>query len=1621
MNPSFTPLAIVGVSCRVPGADDPSTFFEQSLRGARALTTCPADWAAQFGPSRPLRAGRLEDQPLDWKFFRLPPNQAAQMHRMERVLLQVLAGALGDAGYSPESGPGARCAMYLGATGLGVDLTIDHSLRVRSGELEQHLSHAAGGDEALVRAVREHVVSAAPPISPDSLTTTASISAGRIAGVFDTYGGHMAVDVGAASSLGALKLAAQSLAAGHCDVAVVGANSPLLSPSVFATLDARGWLAGGELYSLDERTTGTLPGEGAAALVVRRLEDALRDGQRIYAVVHSIAEESSGSQSVARLWKLTDRAARAAMDLAETEPDAVAHLEVQGCGIVPIEDEELWGVQSAYSARRDSRLTVSSAAPNSGFLHAASGMVSLVRAALSVRRGVCAPIAGLQTPRRKAAAQLEILGAPRELPAGAMVGVSSVAWGGAAFHALLGAAPEKAPARPVRRARSSQKIAIVGLGAAAPGAKDAPTLWKNVLAGTDAIRDLPSSRFEVDSFLRPLLADDALMPRLAGIAELPAPDPAELKLPPAAIQRLDRAVLLAFQAGQEALRSARYEEGAWDKRRVRVVFGQLPLREKEIDLERRFVCERYLAMAREALARSHVPAARAAEVLSALRERYLAEVVPISEDALSWFSGVACAARLAARYDFSGGAWSVDAACASSLAAVHAGALSLLHGEADVVLAGGVAWNLLPEYFVALCALGALSARGSFPFDDRADGFIPAEGAGAVVLKRLEDAEAARDRILGVIAGIGFSSDGRGHSLFAPSPVGQSRAVERAMEEAQVSPEWVDLIEAHGTGSRKADVCEASAYGSVFESRGRDNPVAVGSIKSQIGHLSSAGGMLGLIKTTYALSEQVLPPMNGGEYPNPEIGFDRLPLALNLQTRPWRLPQCGVRRAGVSAFGLGGTNYHLMLEEHDNLHLRDRRVEPSPATHPHPVPPRGLRADRWVVDLAPLSLSGVKRYELAGRKLLLLTGEASLTGAVCAALEEKGARIVPVSVEGLEDAWEVERRLQQEIEKLGGVDGIVDLAAFGPAEYFLSLGSARFGRKVKEASARWHGAARAIYRRFQDAPHRSTLFAAVTSMGGDFGFLGDGGNVLGGSTAGFLKGLKQELPNSVIKAMDFDVHAAPDEVARAVLAELEDGSDRVEVGFIAGRRFVPNMRRSNFADVEQVRRTVDPSWVLVFSGGGRGAVFEVAKGMARLGPRVVVTGRTPLPSGDEAYLSMDDEAFEAFRKEEMLRRRKVDPTLTPVRFNQVFEEFTRSRELWRNLQEAFALGLPLQYEVCDIRDPAEVQALANRIRQAYGRIDGIVHGAMLESSKSVPDKTAGGIAATLGVKVQGLVNLLEATRSDNLKLLMCFGSGAGRFGNRGQSDYCAANDLMSKCVMAFAHRAPPSMRCVTIDWTAWESVGAAVRTRHMVEGTGVSYISPAEGIFWFVNELMLGGDEREVAIFEERLFQEWPFLGASADGPSSPAVWNDRGELLVPSDYPLVELLVRKTPETVVVRRDFELRKDKFLLQHQLYGVPIVPGTFGMELLAETASLVRPELQLKRALDIEIDVPLKLFRQDPVPVEMTARVTGRSGDELIGRGGGLQHAAAGDVRPEQAKDARSRQVRARAGRDVRSR
>ena len=293
-----------------------------------------------------------------------------------------------------------------------------------------------------------------------------------------------------------------------------------------------------------------------------------------------------------------------------------------------------------------------------------------------------------------------------------------------------------------------------------------------------------------------------------------------------------------------------------------------------------------------------------------------------TEDSFPGFLLNVAVGRTANRFNFGGSNYAVDAACASSLAAVHACIRELEMGTANVAVALGADTVNTPYSFMAFSKTHALSPQGRCrPFDEQADGIVLSEGIGAVILKRLEDAERDGDEIYAVIRGIGSSSDGKDKGLTAPNATGQLRALRRAYQKAGISPDRVELIEAHGTGTVVGDRTEATSLTMVMQEAGAANQsCALGSVKSMIGHSKCAAGIAGLIKTAMALRHRTLPPTLV-ETPNSQADFPSSALYLNTATRPWVHADDSSRVAGVSAFGFGGTNVHVVMEEYTDGYL----------------------------------------------------------------------------------------------------------------------------------------------------------------------------------------------------------------------------------------------------------------------------------------------------------------------------------------------------------------------------------------------------------------------------------------------------------------------------------------------------------------------------------------------------------------------------------------------------------------------------------------------------------------------------------------------------------------------------
>ncbi|MDP3858230.1 MAG: SDR family NAD(P)-dependent oxidoreductase [Stagnimonas sp.] len=455
------------------------------------------------------------------------------------------------------------------------------------------------------------------------------------------------------------------------------------------------------------------------------------------------------------------------------------------------------------------------------------------------------------------------------------------------------------PARTAKPAARPSDVAIVGIGLVLPGANDAAEYWDNLLQQRSVIREVPESRWDWRLYFdENPKARDKIYSRWGGFLDEIRFDPTRFGIPPKSMKSIDPAQILSLEAASRALADAGLAQGGYDRETTSIVLGASG---GSGDLGAQYAL------------RAELP--RYVENLSAEAWDRLPEWTEES------FAGTllnVAAGRIANRLDFGGINCTVDAACASSLAAIAMAVQELENGNSSLVLAGGFDTTQSAYAYTAFAKTSALSASGQArSFDQAADGIVISEGVAMVALKRLADAERDGDRIYAVIKAVAGSSDGKALGLTAPRSEGQVRALDRAYAKAGFAPASLGLIEAHGTGTAVGDRAEAQTIRRALETSGaRPQSVALGSVKTLLGHTKAAAGTAGLVKVALALHHRSLPPHAGVENPIDTLADAASPAYLLRQPRPWLTPVGHPRRGAASAFGFGGTNFHAVLEEY---------------------------------------------------------------------------------------------------------------------------------------------------------------------------------------------------------------------------------------------------------------------------------------------------------------------------------------------------------------------------------------------------------------------------------------------------------------------------------------------------------------------------------------------------------------------------------------------------------------------------------------------------------------------------------------------------------------------------------
>ncbi|WP_233153855.1 type I polyketide synthase [Scytonema sp. HK-05] len=430
-----------------------------------------------------------------------------------------------------------------------------------------------------------------------------------------------------------------------------------------------------------------------------------------------------------------------------------------------------------------------------------------------------------------------------------------------------------------RTATTEEAIAIIGIGCRFPGAKGPETFWQLLHDGVDAVKEVSPSRWDMSRFSNKTTAEiEEKHTQWGGFLEqVDQFDPQFFGIAPREAELMDPQQRLLLEVSWEALENA----------------GQT---QKQV-------------------------AGSQTGVFIGISNYDYSRLVFNPKVAIDPYSGTGNALSIAANrlsyvLDLRGPSWAVDTACSSSLVAVHQACQSLQQGECQMALAGGVNLILSPEVSMTFSKAGMIAVDGRCKtFDAKANGYVRGEGCGVVVLKRVSDAVRDGDTILAVIRGSAVNQDGRSNGLTAPNPLSQQAVISHALENAKVQPAQINYVEAHGTGTSLGDPIELNSLKDILmQGRSPDEPCWIGSVKTNIGHLEAAAGIASLIKVVLSLQHKEIPPHLHLEQINPYISIDGTPLSIPTKLQKWATGK-EPRLAGVSSFGFGGTNAHVVLEE----------------------------------------------------------------------------------------------------------------------------------------------------------------------------------------------------------------------------------------------------------------------------------------------------------------------------------------------------------------------------------------------------------------------------------------------------------------------------------------------------------------------------------------------------------------------------------------------------------------------------------------------------------------------------------------------------------------------------------
>lgn len=928
-------IAIVGMGCVIPGAIGAEQLWENVKGGQSYFSDMPKElWDFDHYHSDDVKdpnksytrvGGFMPEIQFPFLEHKLPPKVLEGADRAQLVMMESARQALEDAGISPRSPILDRGVTIVGV--IGVDGYAHGTTYLRRHQFSEPLRtrlREAGVEEAKIEALlagyaaelerRGHNFD--PAHSATGLIES-SIS-NRVAQVFGVRGFNMTVDAACAGGLVSVEMGCHALMAGDADVALAGGVDLGTGPAIYVGFCRVGGLSqSGNSTPFDASADGLVIGEGGGMVVLKRLEDAIADGDRIYSVIRGMGSSSDGAGTAIYTPSQEGRAEclQNALDNSNTRPDEVQYLECHATSTVVGDANEYDAIADVFANKRgaDNPLRLGSIKYQIGHLKAGAGVVGLIKVLKAMEAETYPHMPNFRELTGEAKYRGDDLFIDTEMrhwPTNAegkrIASVTASGFGGINYNIILEQqATYEAPTG--QRQVPSRDMAIVSVSCKVPGADTPEKFWANVSSGRELFHELD---YEANNFQ--WSRERVFQERVARLEPWKF-NSAKFRIFPNAVSQIGPTQLLALDLTDTLLdkqgikRKGRKNISACIGSMHNDYFGEIYMP---------IVADELAAALRSCNASAGIDGDMLESALAQTRVQIIETSPPVTEHTLPGWMGNCVSGRMSKAFDLKGPNFVVDTACSSSAAALTAAMYQLMFTQTDAVISGGVNTGMVLELAYAESCIGATAQSIARPFDADSDGFLQGEGGVFFLLKRLEDAQRDDDQIVAVMRAAGGSSEADSKSMIAPTERAVRRAVSNALRQNDIEGDEIGLVDVHGSGNALADITEARSLGAELRSQGVDpesedsDKLYLTAIKSHVGHLNGGAAAGALLSVISSLHSGHVPAIRNLDTVRREVAE----LADSVEPARGLAPlHPSMKHGAVSSLGLGGANYFLVV------------------------------------------------------------------------------------------------------------------------------------------------------------------------------------------------------------------------------------------------------------------------------------------------------------------------------------------------------------------------------------------------------------------------------------------------------------------------------------------------------------------------------------------------------------------------------------------------------------------------------------------------------------------------------------------------------------------------------------